>query len=110
MKPSGRARSAPTIQPKSACGPPKAATMRGMVMNGPMPHIWVMLMAIAVGNLTLRTKPIFVCSVAPGPVEPPFVPLFTLEELTRHLLVLYLFEEARRMTIVTCEQHALELV
>ena len=79
-------------------------------MNGPMPHIWVMLMAIAVGNLTLRTKPIFVCSVAPGPVEPPFVPLFTLEELTGHLLVLYLFEEARRMNMVACEQHALELV
>jgi hypothetical protein len=69
-----------------------------------------MLMAIAVGNLTLRTKPIFVCSVAPIPVESPFVSLFTLEELTGRLLVLYLFEKARRMNMVACEHHALKLV
>jgi len=56
-------------------------------MNGPMPHIWVMLIAIAVGNLTLRTKPIFVCSVAPVPMEPPVDSSFALEELTGHLLV-----------------------
>src|SRR4051794_31963625 len=30
-----------------ACGPPKATTMAGMVMKGPMPHIWDMLMAVA---------------------------------------------------------------
>src|ERR1700679_3288748 len=34
------------IQPMIACGPPIAATMMGMVMNGPMPHIWVMLIAV----------------------------------------------------------------
>src|SRR5258706_6324419 len=95
IKPSDRASSAPTIQPRIACGPPKAATMRGMVMNGPMPHIWVMLIAIAVGNLTLRTKPIFLCSAAPPGAmlaEPPFDSSFTLEELTGHLLVWYLLE------------------
>lgn len=40
------ARMAPAIQPMTACGPPMAATMIGMVMNGPMPHICVMLMAV----------------------------------------------------------------
>src|SRR5258708_4201782 len=106
IKPSARASIAPAIQPRIACGPPKATTMRGMVMNGPMPHIWVMLIAMAVGNLTLRIKPTFVCSAAPlgaVPVEPPFASSFTLEELTGHLLVLYLFDEARRMNMVACE-------
>jgi hypothetical protein len=37
---------APAIQPITACGPPIVATMMGMVMNGPMPHIWVMLIAV----------------------------------------------------------------
>src|SRR4051812_6248085 len=30
-----------------ACGPPKTTTMAGIVMNGPMPHICDMLMAVA---------------------------------------------------------------
>ena len=41
------ARSAPKTQPITACGPPKATTIAGMVMNGPMPHICDMLMAVA---------------------------------------------------------------
>ncbi len=46
-KPSHSARRAPNTQPITACGPPKATTIAGMVMNGPMPHICDMLMAVA---------------------------------------------------------------
>jgi hypothetical protein len=30
-----------------ASGPPMVATMAGIVTNGPIPHIWVMLIAVA---------------------------------------------------------------
>ena len=45
-RPSAIASKAPTIHPTMACGPPMVATINGMVMKGPIPHIWVMLMAV----------------------------------------------------------------
>ena len=45
------------MKPITACGPPNAATISGIVTNGPMPHIWLMLMAVAWKRPTRRTKP-----------------------------------------------------
>jgi len=49
---------APMIQPNMACGPAMAATIAGIVTNGPMPHIWVMLIAVAWTGPMLRSKPV----------------------------------------------------
>ncbi len=40
-----------------ACGPPKATTMTGMVMKGPTPTIWLMLMAVAWKRPMRRESP-----------------------------------------------------
>jgi hypothetical protein len=56
-RPSASASSAPTIQPKIACGPPNAAIISGIVTNGPIPHIWVMLIATAERSPIVRSKP-----------------------------------------------------
>src|SRR4051812_18334389 len=52
-----------------ACGPPSVAIMSGIVTNGPIPHIWVMLIAIAERRPMLRRKPssAFVSGVAAVP-------------------------------------------
>src|SRR3954467_9547500 len=55
--PSASARSAPRIHPKTACGPPSVAIISGIVTNGPIPHICVMLSAIAERRPRLRSKP-----------------------------------------------------
>src|SRR4051794_7341545 len=57
MSPSASARSAPRIQPKTACGPPSVAIISGIVTNGPIPHICVMLSAMAERRPRLRSKP-----------------------------------------------------
>ena len=44
------------IQPNIASGPPIVATMAGIVTNGPMPHIWVMLIAVACSGPILRSS------------------------------------------------------
>ena len=41
------AKSAPRIHPSMACGPPTALTISGIVMNGPMPIMSIMLRAVA---------------------------------------------------------------
>ena len=41
-----------------AWGPPKAATINGMVMNGPTPTICDMFIAVAWNGPTDRTKPL----------------------------------------------------
>src|SRR5215468_10077541 len=56
MRPSASARIAPTIQPNIASGPPIVATMAGIVTNGPMPHICVMLIAVACIGPILRSS------------------------------------------------------
>src|SRR5262245_61110533 len=56
MRPSASARIAPMIQPNIASGPPIVATMAGIVTNGPMPHIWVMLIAVACTGPILRSN------------------------------------------------------
>lgn len=38
----------------TACGPPNAATMSGMVTKGPMPTIWLILMVVAWNRPILR--------------------------------------------------------
>lgn len=48
---------APMSQPNMACGPPRVTTIAGMVTNGPMPHIWVMLMAVAWSGPIFRSSP-----------------------------------------------------
>lgn len=66
-RPSASASSAPTTQPNTACGPPIAATIKGMVMKGPIPHICVMLIATACPSVIRRWKPLVrVVSVATG--------------------------------------------
>ncbi len=55
--PSQRASTAPATNPMTAWGPPNAATISGIVTNGPIPHIWLMLMAVAWNRPTRRTKP-----------------------------------------------------
>src|SRR5512133_3529694 len=45
--PSQTARIAPSVQPSNACGPPIAASISGMVMNGPTPTTFDMLSAVA---------------------------------------------------------------
>jgi hypothetical protein len=45
--PSQTASTAPAIQPTIACGPENVATISGIVMNGPIPTICVMLIAVA---------------------------------------------------------------
>ena len=55
--PSTSASSAPTIHPNTACGPPSAAIISGIVTNGPIPHIWVMLIATAVRRPIPCSKP-----------------------------------------------------
>src|SRR5580692_65686 len=62
--PSARARIAPAIQPRTAWGPPIAATISGIVMNGPMPHIWVMFTAVAGSKPSVRWN-----RLAPSPVS-----------------------------------------
>ena len=65
--PSAIASSAPAIQPTIAWGPPIVATMIGIVMNGPIPHIWVMLTAVAGNSPIARRKPDSgVCSSSSG--------------------------------------------
>lgn len=44
------------IQPNMASGPPIVATMAGIVTNGPMPHICVMLIAVAWSGPILRSR------------------------------------------------------
>jgi hypothetical protein len=44
------------IQPNIASGPPMVATMAGIVTNGPMPHICVMLIAVACTGPILRSS------------------------------------------------------
>src|SRR4051812_36069652 len=56
MRPSASARMAPMIQPNIASGPPIVATMAGIVTNGPMPHIWVMLIAVACSGPIWRSS------------------------------------------------------
>src|SRR5690348_3873931 len=56
--PSDAARIAPAIQPTIACGPPIVATMIGIVMNGPMPHICVMLIVVPENRPIDRRKPV----------------------------------------------------
>jgi len=46
----------PTTQPNIACGPCIVAIMTGMVTNGPMPHICVMLIAVACTGPILRSS------------------------------------------------------
>ena len=46
-KPSQKASSPPRIQASTACGPPMAARMRGIVMKGPIPIMSVMASAVA---------------------------------------------------------------
>jgi hypothetical protein len=41
----------------SACGPPIAEIMSGIVMKGPMPTIWDMLTVVAGNKPRARTKP-----------------------------------------------------
>ena len=47
---------APMIQPNIASGPPMVATMAGIVTNGPIPHICVMLIAVACSGPILRSS------------------------------------------------------
>jgi hypothetical protein len=47
IKPSQMAKMAPRIHPSIACGPPIAATIRGMVMNGPTPIMSIMFSVVA---------------------------------------------------------------
>src|SRR4029079_7826057 len=56
MRPSASARIAPLIQPNIASGPPIVAAMAGIVTNGPMPHICVMLIAVAWIGPILRSR------------------------------------------------------
>src|SRR4051794_25927601 len=56
MRPSASERIAPMIQPNIASGPPMVATMAGIVTNGPMPHIWVMLIAVACSGPIWRSS------------------------------------------------------
>lgn len=56
MSPSASATIAPMTQPNIACGPPIVATMAGIVTNGPIPHIWVMLIAVACSGPILRSR------------------------------------------------------
>src|SRR5437879_3772981 len=55
-KPSDMTTTAPMSHPKIACGPPIAAIISGMVTNGPMPHICVMLIAVAGNKPKARVK------------------------------------------------------
>src|ERR1041384_5424956 len=45
-----------TSQPSIACGPPSAESRRGIVMNGPMPIMFVMLSAVASSKPKRRNK------------------------------------------------------
>jgi hypothetical protein len=47
---------APATQPTIACGPENVATISGIVMNGPIPTICVMLIAVAESKPTDRRK------------------------------------------------------
>src|SRR5271157_5589425 len=53
-RPSHKANSAPKIQPSMACGPPAAAMMSGMVMNGPTPIMSIMFSVVACSRPTPR--------------------------------------------------------
>src|SRR5215470_3778825 len=55
-RPSQIASTAPAAQPSMACGPPIAATMSGMVMNGPTPIMSVMFSAMALLRVTPRIR------------------------------------------------------
>src|SRR5439155_20040994 len=52
--PSQTTNRAPKIQPSIACGPPIAAMMRGMVMNGPTPIMSIIFSVVAPQRLTPR--------------------------------------------------------
>ena len=67
------------IQPNIASGPPIVATMAGIVTNGPMPHICVMLIAVA------WTGPILRSSAGCGDTAAPDDPGLMDGELTRYL-------------------------
>ena len=54
--PSGMAISIAISQPIIACGPPSADISSGMVMNGPMPTMFVMFRAVACNRLKRRAK------------------------------------------------------
>ena len=55
--PSQTTRSAPRIHASRACGPPIAATMIGIVMNGPTPIMSFILTVTAPARPTPRIKP-----------------------------------------------------
>src|SRR3954471_23406504 len=69
--PSASASSAPRIHPKTACGPPSVAIISGIVTNGPIPHICVMLSAIAERRPRLRSKPSSPRATSPAPGSAP---------------------------------------
>ena len=48
---------APTTQPRMAWGPPMAAMISGIVMNGPIPTIWAMFSAVAGNSPSARMNP-----------------------------------------------------
>src|SRR5215213_9030248 len=51
------ASTAPSTHPMSACGPPIAEIMSGIVMKGPMPTIWDMLTVVAGNKPRARRSP-----------------------------------------------------
>src|SRR5882724_4508783 len=57
--PSQIERMVPASHPSVHCGPPMAATMRGMVTNGPNPTMLVMLSAVDSIRPSPRTSPYF---------------------------------------------------
>src|SRR5216117_2920012 len=57
-RPSHNARIAPSTQPSMHCGPPIAAMISGIVMNGPTPTMLLMLSAVASSVPKLRTRPL----------------------------------------------------
>ena len=54
--PSAMAMTAPTSQPSNAWGPPIAVIMSGRVMNGPVPTMLDMLIAVAFNRPRRRSK------------------------------------------------------
>ena len=57
--PSQIARIVPASHPSIHCGPPMAAMMRGIVMNGPIPTMLVIFSAMASSSPKPRTSPYF---------------------------------------------------
>src|SRR4051794_28131818 len=81
--PSTSASTAPTIQPNTACGPPSAAIISGMVTNGPIPHICVMLTATAWRRPNLRSKPPSTSSTIMPPFPGAYLPAFEQRDAVR---------------------------